>query len=56
MTFKDGVTLDHHEPAHDPARFGLDDVLHLHGLHDEELLAPVHEVALAHVDTHNGAL
>src|SRR5713101_131528 len=56
MALEDSVTCGDHEPSHDPTQVGLDDVLHLHRLHDEELLALMHEITLAYVDTHNGAL
>src|SRR5262249_19780854 len=32
------------------------DVLHLHGFHHEQLRAGVHDIALAYIDAHDGAL
>ena len=53
---KDGIADGHGESLHAPAHFGGDDVLHLHRLHHEQLLAGTDEVAFADVNPNDGAL
>ena len=52
----DGVALLGQPTQHAPAAGGDDDVLHLHGLHDEERLPGVDEVAARDEEGHHRAL
>ena len=56
MAFVDGVAGRDGDLADDAAGFGVDLVLHLHGVHDEEKLAFAHGIARSHVDRDDGAL
>ena len=56
MPLEDGIASSHRDALHDPARGGRDDVLHLHGVHHEQLLPLVYEIAFLHVDFHDRTL
>ena len=56
MAFKNRVSLTDGQLADNAARFSCDHMLHLHGFHDEELLADVHLVAFTDVQTDNRPL
>ena len=50
------IALSHRDFLHNTAQLGGDDVLHLHGFHDEQLLAAIHRLALANFEADNRAL
>ena len=50
------IALSHRDFLHNTVQFGGDDVLHLHGFHDEQLLTAIHRLALVDIDADNCAL